>query len=108
MAQWLTNLTSIHEVPSVALLSGLRIRCCPELWCRLQMQLTSCIAVAVALSATTAPIRPLAWEPPYGVGEALNAQKTPPPKKTNKIPRYLYMHVYHSIIDNNQEMQTAS
>ena len=51
MAQWLKNLTSIHEVtnqvPSLASLSGLRIQCCCELWCSLQRQLGSGIAVAV-------------------------------------------------------------
>ena len=43
------NLTSIHEdvVPSLALLSGLRIRCYCELWCRWQMWLGSSVAVAV-------------------------------------------------------------
>ena len=51
MAQRLTNLTSIHEdegtihgLPH----SGLRIWCCRDLWYRSQMQLGSCIAVAVA------------------------------------------------------------
>ena len=34
-------------VRTLALLSGLGIWCCPELWCRLQMQLWSYIAVAV-------------------------------------------------------------
>ena len=33
---------------SLALLSGSGIQCCCELWCRLQMQLGSCIDVAVA------------------------------------------------------------
>ena len=49
MAQWLTYLTSFHEtqVQSLALLSGLRIRYCHELWCRLQTWLGSGIAVAV-------------------------------------------------------------
>ena len=48
-AQWLTNLTSIHEdaVQSWALISGLRVRCCCELWCREQTQLRSHAAVAV-------------------------------------------------------------
>ncbi len=38
VAQWLRNLTRNHEaaVRSLALLSGLRTRCCHELWCRLQ------------------------------------------------------------------------
>ena len=49
MAQWLTNLTSIHEtwVRSLALLSGLRIRHCHELQCRSQMWLGSCVAAAL-------------------------------------------------------------
>ena len=45
-----TNLTSILEVAfrSLASLSGLRIRHCCELWCRLQMQLGSGVTVPVA------------------------------------------------------------
>ena len=34
------------RVRSLALLSGLRIRCCHKLWCRLQMRLGSGVAVA--------------------------------------------------------------
>ena len=51
MAQQLTNLTSIHEdrVQSLALLSGLRIRCCRVLWHRLQTRLGTRVAVVVAL-----------------------------------------------------------
>ena len=41
------------------------------------MQLGSGIAVAVAVVrvVATAPIRPLAWEPPYAVGAALEKAK---------------------------------
>ena len=35
------------QIQSLALLSGLRIRRCCELWCRLQVQVGSGIAVAV-------------------------------------------------------------
>ena len=42
-----TNLTSVHEVCSLALFSGLRIQRCRELWCRSQMELRSGAAVAV-------------------------------------------------------------
>ena len=35
------------QVPSLASLSGLRIRHCREMWCRLQTCLRSCVAVAV-------------------------------------------------------------
>ena len=56
------NLTSVHEdAGSLALLSGLGIRCCHELWYRLQMWLVSGVAVAVAAVAL---IRPPVWEPP--------------------------------------------
>ena len=45
-----TNLTSAHEDPSSIPdhSSGLRILCCSELRCRLQMRLGSCFTVAVA------------------------------------------------------------
>ena len=45
------------------------------------MQLRSRMAVAVDGPAVTAPIRPLAWEPPYASGAALKRQK----KKKKKI-----------------------
>ena len=48
MAQWLINLTSIHEdVQFLALLNGLRIWSCRELWCRSQTQPGSRVAVAL-------------------------------------------------------------
>ena len=45
-------------VPSLASLSGLGIRHCHELWCRL---------------AAVAPIGHLAWEPPYAEDVALKS-----------------------------------
>ena len=43
-----TRLVSMRTlVGSLALLSGLRIQCCPELWCRSQTWLGSRVAVAV-------------------------------------------------------------
>ena len=53
----------------MALLSGLRIWRCRELWFRSKARLGSGIAVA------TAPIRPLVWEPPYATGAALKIIK---------------------------------
>ena len=49
LAQWLTNLTSIHgdSGSSLASLNGLRILHCCELWCMSQMWLRSQVAVAV-------------------------------------------------------------
>ena len=64
-------------VQSMALLSGLKIWHCHELWCRLQTWLRSGVVVAVAVAETSScsSIRPLAWEPPYAVGVALKRQK---------------------------------
>ena len=62
------------RVRSLASLSGLRIWCCHELWCRSKTWLLSCIAVAVGWQLL-APIRPLAWEPPYAVSAALEKTK---------------------------------
>ena len=59
---WLTSMRT--QVQSLAWLSELRIQHCCELWYR---------------PAATAPIQPLAWEPPYAMGAALKWH--PPPKK---------------------------
>ena len=69
------------RVRSLTLLSGLRIRRCRELWCR---------------PAATAPIGPLAWEPPYAKGTALEKtkkkrkrkKKTKAPTGPSNLPQY--------------------
>ena len=50
MVQWKrTELVFMRmQVQSLSLLSGSEIWHCCELWCKLQMQLGSCVAVAVA------------------------------------------------------------
>ena len=62
-------------VQSLALLSGVRIHCGHKLGQRSQMWLRSHVAVTVHRLAATAPFRPLAWEPPYAVGVALERPK---------------------------------
>ena len=76
-------------VRSLALLRGLRIQHCRELWCKLQIWLRSCISVAVA-----ALIRPLAWDPPYVLGVALKSQRKKEKKKKKKEG-------YERWVDNN-------
>ena len=58
------------QIPSLALLSRLRIWHCRDLWCRSQMELGPHIAVAVAVAL----IGPLAWEPAYAKGLALKCK----------------------------------
>ena len=69
---WLASVRM--QVQSLALLSGLRILHCRELWCSSQTQLGSHAAVAVARPVATAPIWPLAWELPCAAGVALKSQ----------------------------------
>ena len=74
--KWIRLGTMRLWVPSLALLSGLRIWHCCELWFRSQTLLGSSVVWLWCGSAATALIRPLAWEPPYAVCEALKGRKT--------------------------------
>ena len=60
------------RVWSLALVSGLRIGRCRELWCRSQTQLGSSVAVA------------LAWEPPYAERAAQEIAKRQKDQKKKK------------------------
>ena len=71
--------TMRFQVQSQALLSGLRIWCCRELWYRSQTRLGFGLLWLWHRPAATAPIRPLAWELLYAVGVALKKKD----KKTN-------------------------
>ena len=74
VAQWkrIRLVSMMMQVQSLASIGGLRIRCCHKLWCRSktggsdpELLWLWCRLVA------TAPIQPLAWEPPYATGAAL-------------------------------------
>ena len=85
MAQWLTNPTRNYDIAvrSLALLRGLRVPRCHELWCRLQPPTLLWLWRRLV---ATAPIRSLAWELPYATGMALEKAKRPKKKKRYKLP----------------------
>ena len=64
-------------VQSLASLSGLRILCCRELSCGVGGRPGSDPALLWPWHrpAAVALLRPLAWEPPYGVGAVLESKK---------------------------------
>ena len=88
MAQWFTNPTRNHglRVRSLALLSRLRIRHCHELWCRSKTWLNLALLWLWHRLAATAPIRPLAWDPPYAMGAAL--------EKAKRLKTKIYIYIY--------------
>ena len=57
------------RVHSLALLSGLTIRHCHDLWCRSEIGADPLLLWHRL--AAPALIPPLAWEPPYAMGAAL-------------------------------------
>ena len=91
MIQWLTNLNSIHE--DEGSIPGLT-QWVRELWCKSQMPLRSCVAVGVVVwcrPTATAPILPLAWEPPGAKGMALKRPKQNKNKQKNLVYNDFYL-----------------
>ena len=87
---WLASMGM--QVRSLALLSGLRIWNCCELWCKLQTRLDLALLWLWHRPAVMALIWPLAWKPPYALGAAPKWQKTKQNKKTadnEQIPHEL-------------------
>ena len=70
------------RVQPLASLSGSRIQCCLELWCRSQTRLA--LLWLWRRPKATALIRSLAWEPPYATGVALEKPKSQKAKKKKK------------------------
>ena len=50
------------------------------------MRLGSGVAVAVAVLVTVAPIQPLAWEPTYAMGAALQKERKKKKKPSQREP----------------------
>ena len=59
------------RVQSLTSFSGLRIQCCGELWYRSHTWPSPVILWLWRRLAAVAPIRLLAWEPPYAAGKKL-------------------------------------
>ena len=78
------------QVRSLALLSGLRIQCCQELWRRSQMHLRSCAVWLWCGLAAVDPIQalfqPLTWELRYATVVTLKSKQN----KNKKTPGFFF------------------
>ena len=72
------------QVPSLASLSGLRIWRCRELCVGRRRGSDPTLLWLRLWPAATAPIRPLAWKPPYAMGVALEKTKREGKKKRER------------------------
>ena len=77
-------------VHSLALLSGLRIWCCHELWCRSHTCSEPTLLWLWCRPAAVAPIRPLAWEQPLHASDAALEKD----KKAKRQKIYIYIYDY--------------
>ena len=84
------------RVQSLALLSGLRMQCCHELWYTLQAWFRFGIAVPVTL------IWPLSWELPYAAGVTLKKKKKR--KWIGKLQSRLISRIYEELLQINSKM----
>ena len=73
--RWIWLVSMRTQAQSLALLGGLRIWHCHELWGKSQTQLRSGVATVWCRPAATAPTQPLAWEPPCALGATLKKKK---------------------------------
>ena len=82
--------TRKHEVAGLilALLSGLRIQRCSELWCRSRHHSDPALLWLWHRPTATAQICPLAWESPYAASGALKS------KKKKSVSEYLSPHLW--------------
>ena len=70
----------------MASLSGLKIWCCHELWCRSQTKLGSDVAVAVVYAVICSSDSTPSWELSYALGAVLKNKKQQQKKKAHLKP----------------------
>ena len=76
MVQWKRiQLGTVHEVQSLALVGGLKIRQCMSCGVGCRCSLNPALLWLWRRPAAVALIQALAWEPPYAAGVALKRQK---------------------------------
>ena len=107
------------QVRSLASFSGLRIRYCHELWCRLKTELWSHVAVALAQAGGYSSDRTPSWEPPCA---ALKKKKRKfdmiqqshsweisreITRENHKSKRYMFPNVHCSAVYNSQVMKAT-
>ena len=86
MAQWLANLTRNQEIPGLAQwVKDLALAVSCGVGCR--RSLDPALLWLWRRMVTTAPIQPLAWEPPYAGGAALEMAKRKKKKKKKRVPQ---------------------
>ena len=78
------------QVQTLALLGGLGIQCCRELWVGCRCDSDPELLWLWHRPVATALIRLLAWEPPYATGAALEKTKK---KKVNVIFKFSFIFV---------------
>ena len=100
--------TTKLQVQSLASISELRIRRCPELWCRSKMQLGSCIAVALVWASAYSSDEPPSLGTSICRGCGPKKDKKNPNKQTKKnclqakCPHFLQ----HFFTQNRQHLWT--
>ena len=100
-----------RQIRSLASLGRLRIRCCPELWCRLKCGSDPVLLWLWYRPMAVALIQPLVWELPYAADEALKSKN----KRTKKHVQFIQIatalfnnnNTHNNNDNNNRQWQVA-